>query len=215
MKKYRILILLFILIAVIIAFLLGIRYFKQNSMVVPKDIVAYVDNEPISKDEISLCAEEFRSEVIAYFYNTYKAEQDENFWSTSFDGEVPANLLRDKAFSKAVEIKVQQIMCKEIGIVEDISYETFKKELKTENKRRQNAVSDGEPIYGPEQYSEASYYTYLHNNRLLKLKSFLNSQNSSETKVDYSDENFLVEYEKRKEEAKIKTEPLFDALKLY
>lgn len=130
--------------------------------------VALVDGEPIAAGELKLFFESKKSEVLEYFYNEYGIEYNKDFWTTEIEGEIPIEIAVDKAIEDLTQIKIEQILFVECGIVKDITYESFLKALSEENQNR----NEGEQvIYGPEQYSQQLYYNYLHTNRVNDLMS--------------------------------------------
>ncbi|WP_113676057.1 foldase protein PrsA [Vallitalea guaymasensis] len=72
-----------------------------------------------------------------------------------------------------IRIKIEQLLFREKNVVEDISYKTFIKSFIEENKRRKKALDKGEIIYGPKEFQEDDYYSYLHSKRVLLLKEIL------------------------------------------
>jgi hypothetical protein len=136
--------------------------------------VAVVNGEPVDARELELQMELERANVYNYFYKKYGAEDGPGFWTKSFGGEVPGEVLRKKALEKCVRIKIQQILAKNHGIAaNDISYAAFLKALKAENKKRAEAARNNEVVYGKLSYDEAAYYQYLLDNDVIRLKRML------------------------------------------
>ncbi|MDQ6423181.1 peptidylprolyl isomerase [Paenibacillus sp. LHD-117] len=132
--------------------------------------MALVDGIPISTKEFDKAIEANKTPIIDYFYNKYGAEQTAEFWTTSFEGEIPAESIMNKALEESVKIKIRQLIAREQGMLQDISYEGFLRQLNEENKRRQRAIRNREVIYGPRQYEENAYFEYVLSNttRLVK-----------------------------------------------
>jgi len=72
-----------------------------------------------------------------------------------------------------IRIKIEQLLFREKNVVEDISYKTFIKSFIEENERRKKALDKGEIIYGPKEFQEDDYYSYLHSKRVSLLKEIL------------------------------------------
>jgi hypothetical protein len=70
----------------------------------------------------------------------------------------PLEMLKAAALQSSTRRKVVQIWARERGLADDISYKAFVKNFRDENIRRKEALSRGEPVYGPEQYTQAIYY---------------------------------------------------------
>ena len=60
-------------------------YIKKTN----NDVVAIVNNEPITMSELHMQISNNKSMVSAYFNNKYKADYNEDFWITSYEGEIP------------------------------------------------------------------------------------------------------------------------------
>lgn len=72
-----------------------------------------------------------------------------------------------------IRVKLEQLLFRDKNIVEDISYKSFINSFIKENERRKEAVDKGEIIYGPKQFHEDDYFSYLHSKRVLVLKEIL------------------------------------------
>lgn len=157
-------------------------------------VVAYINGEPVVKSEFMMQARRERSEVIRYFRITYNCEYGEGFWNKNIDGQSPSDFLKEKTLDTLRTIKVQQILAKEVGIVNDLSYTSFLNSLEVENRRRLEAKNANKVIYGPVQYSEEVYYNYLFSNMVISLKNILGEQ-----VFNLTDDKLRGEYEKEKE----------------
>ncbi|WP_211746220.1 peptidyl-prolyl cis-trans isomerase [Paenibacillus sp. Marseille-Q4541] len=137
--------------------------------------VAWVNGVPIESREFEAALLAERIGVISYFQTTYGAEYDNRFWNTLYGGEKPIEILRRKALDACVRNKVQQMEAIKYGILDEqgASYTTFLHRLTDENNRREEAVKRNEVIYGPTQYEEQDFYSYLLSNVANKLKEQL------------------------------------------
>lgn len=145
--------------------------FSNNS-----DIVATVNGESIYSKEFQNCLTDGSAVVYNYFYNKYEADYNEDFWNTDFEGEVPIEMLKEATLKSLVATKVQQSLMKKYNLWADTSYPSFLKELDEENKRRQKAHENGEVIYGPIEYDEMNYFSYVFSNKLIELKKKLSEE---------------------------------------
>ncbi|MBP3961573.1 peptidylprolyl isomerase [Paenibacillus lignilyticus] len=139
-------------------------------------VVATVDDEPITVEEFMPKLVKHRSEILAYFKKKHNVEPDKGFWTSSYDGEIPGEMLKKAALDECITIKVQQIAGKEKELVKDISYSQFLKDLHAENARRKTAVENKKVIYGPEQYTEDVYFSKLFTDMTHKLMDEVNEQ---------------------------------------
>lgn len=140
------------------------------------DTVLTINGEPVSMDEFLNIRSGLRANTYSYFSQKYGARDSINFWTTSFNGEVPADILRQNTIDELKRIKTEQILMKIHGIIDDISYSGFLKELNKENGRRKMAVMKNKPIYGPLQYDAKRFYVYLQSERIDKLKQMLSGK---------------------------------------
>ena len=141
---------------------------------IPSDrVVALVNGEPITELEFKLQLAKNRAYVYDYFQRKYGVADNQEFWNTPYDGEIPIEVARKKTLNEALRIKIQQILAKQKGIVQDISYQGFLINLKKENTRRKEAVKQGRPVFGPVLYDESGYYSYLFENMVIRLKEVL------------------------------------------
>ncbi|MDQ0877376.1 hypothetical protein QFZ77_006035 [Paenibacillus sp. V4I3] len=158
-----------------------------------------VNGEPVSKDEFLNVMPGLRANVFSYFVQKYGVTDSAKFWTTTFQGEIPIEVLKQKTLDKLKRIKTEQIVMKSNGIASDISYSGFLDNLKAENERRKKAVEKKQVIYGPQQFDATGYYDILHGNRMEELKNKLAdkelSSNEEEIKNAY-DENKETMYKK-------------------
>ena len=140
-------------------------------------IVAWVDKVPITYREYRHGAISVRGSVLSSFIIKGLDQSDENFWYTSVDGETPIDKLKKEALDAAVKNKLIQVLGKEKGLVDDISYNAFLEGLDAENKRREDALANNQPIYGPQRFSEQVYFDKI----ISDLRAELQSKIAEET----------------------------------
>jgi hypothetical protein len=155
------------------------------------DTVFTVNGEPVSIAEFLHVRSGLRAATYSYFSQKYGARDSINFWITSLNGEVPAEILKQNTIDELKRIKSEQILMKINGITDDISYSGFLKDLDTENSRRKMEVMKKEPIYGPMQYDEKRFYEYLQSERIGKLKQILSGNvlliSEEEIRLNYNE----------------------------
>ncbi len=156
--------------------------------------VAKVNGEPISAQLFQRRLIRNRSRAYRHFRQQYGAEESADFWTTSHEGTTPLGWLKQVTLEECVRIKVEQIVAREQGVVSDITYSAFLEALEQENERRQRALGTGEPIYGPKQYREDEYFTYVFTNMVIHSKRRL-----WETKLHASEETLRSYYESVKD----------------
>ncbi|MDQ6423595.1 peptidyl-prolyl cis-trans isomerase [Paenibacillus sp. LHD-117] len=121
------------------------------------DPVAVVNGEPIAYGELLHDLNAQRSSIYDYFRIKYGALDSEDFWTTAHGGETPIEMIKKQALERSVKRKIQQLIGKKAGIINDISYHTLLDNMKKENERRKETVKNKGVIYGPITYEEATY----------------------------------------------------------
>lgn len=148
-----------ILCTILVCLSVYLLSFKRDSA------VAFVDGEPVTADELRMFMNNLKTEVSTSYQEKYGVSQiDDHFWKKDFSGSSPIQTLRNKALDEAVTVKVKQMIGKKLGLVQDISYKAILNNLNAENKRRAEAVSKNEIIFGPEKFSIDTYFTYYMSN---------------------------------------------------
>ncbi|WP_054028746.1 peptidylprolyl isomerase [Bacillus sp. FJAT-28004] len=167
-RRRRIIAVILILIFVPAAMIMSRIITKHDNA---DNYIALVNGFSISAKEFDNAIKANKAQIIDYFYNKYAAEQTPEFWMTSFEGEIPAESINKKALDDSVRIKIRQLIAQEQGVLPDISYDVFLRQLDEENKRRQSAVDNNEIIYGPIQYGEEAYFEYVLSQTTRSVKS--------------------------------------------
>lgn len=180
-----------ILLVIVLILALGIFWFhrRKNS---DMQTAMYVNGEPVTVREFRQRMEyDYRALTIDHFTRNWGAEADKEFWDKEFDGITPREYLKEKTIESCALIKLQTLKMKEMGILEDISYQSFLQDLETENQRRKEITESGGVIYGPQQYSENEYFEYVFSN----LREDLKEQMAAE--LGWNTEDNLKEYYER------------------
>lgn len=179
-------------IAVIAALIIFI--IKSYGDISGNTVVATVNKEPIIFNEFKSSLSKNRALIYGYFKGTYDADDSKDFWTTSFNGEVPLDKIKEDALKDCIENRVKLIMAKELGLVEDISYKKFYEDFMAENKRRKTAYENNEVIYGPIEYGESEYYGIVNSNIFGKLEETYIEN------ISFSDEELKNFYNENREE---------------
>ncbi|MBE9916186.1 peptidyl-prolyl cis-trans isomerase [Paenibacillus donghaensis] len=141
-----------------------------------EEVMATVDGIPVTVPEYNRAIQMNKSRIMNYFHEKYSAEQTPSFWTTSFAGEIPLEILKKTALNESVNIKVRQMAAKEQGVLKDISYQGFLNQLEQENERRTKAAANHQIIYGPVQYNEDAYFEYIMTNAATAVKQKLDKK---------------------------------------
>lgn len=137
------------------------------------DPMATVNGEPILLSEFQRAMQANKARVIDYFHEKYGAGQSASFWTETYGGETPLERLKRTALEESVNLKVQQLIAKEQGVLTDIRYDVFLQNLENENERRAKAIENHEVVFGPAQYTEDAYFEYAMVNAVLSVKKHL------------------------------------------
>ncbi|PYI53495.1 peptidyl-prolyl cis-trans isomerase [Paenibacillus flagellatus] len=147
---------------------------------------AAVNGEPIELEWMERIMRMERAPVYAYFKDQYGAMPDEEtFWTNRYGGERPIDVLRKRALERCVEIKVQQLLLRKNGMLDDIGYDSFKRTYEAEQARRKEAAKRGTVVYGPVGYDEDTYFDVFHNDLFHKLKNRIAAVTEAELEGAY------------------------------
>jgi hypothetical protein len=160
------------LLLIVIAVIMGVIWWKEGSA--REFNVAMVNGSPVGIQEFKVAVLHERAKVFGYFQVTYGAEDGPDFWESNLGGELPLERLKEAAMKNIVATKVEQLLAKEHGLLQDPSYSIFLDALEEENGRRKRDVANGRPVYGPLRYEEEDFYTV----RQAHLRAELNKKNT-------------------------------------
>ncbi|OZB98359.1 hypothetical protein CJP46_04170 [Paenibacillus sp. XY044] len=161
---------LLVLGSVIVLFTVGSGFSKTKHHA---EVIATVNGVPIHINEFRRAMTATKAGVISYFHEKYDADLSPAFWTTAYGGEIPLEMIKKRALEASVNIKIQQIIAQEQGVLEDIDDDSFVQSLQRENKRRQTAINHHQVVFGPAQYSEEAYFEYVMTNAVVSVKNDL------------------------------------------
>lgn len=169
------------------------------------NIVAYVNKEAISKDEFVFFAQRNKSKIISWYRNEYNLNYHSAFWDDKSKGKSPSEVLKQITLDTIISIKVQFLLAKKYGIIDEIGFNTIQASLAAENKKRRDAMAKKTVFYGPEQYELENYYDYLFSNMVIKLKDYL-VRNEFIVVEKFKETTISLHNKKRKKEKKMPSE---------
>jgi hypothetical protein len=132
-----------------------------------------VNGDSVPVREFELFVHQNRAAALAYFQQHYQAADKPGFWTLSYGGQTPRQYLFKLAVADAVRTTIQQALGRTYGLTPTGGYAAFLLAWKTENARRLQATAEHQPVYGPVQYTEANYFTYLFNELTTNLRAAL------------------------------------------
>lgn len=138
--------------------------------------VARINNEPVTVSEFRQQLIWKRGEVISYFRTKYNAEYEAGFWNNSYGGEIPAEVVRKSALDEIKKDKIQLSLAHKEGFIDKVDYKSLVKEMMTENKKRQEAISKNQIVLGQKEYNEDTYHYYIMSDISKKLKEKLSKE---------------------------------------
>jgi len=123
------------------------------------------ETAPLIVNRYAVSAEEFRWFMLqerAYVFQDVKTkcniDYGKDFWNRDCAGTTPKKIIEKRTIDRIVRDKVQQLLFKDLGLIQDASYSAFLENLEKLNASRERAVQLGQVIYGPVRYSALQYY---------------------------------------------------------
>ena len=125
----------------------------------PTDYILMVNGSPVCEAEFRLLLRE----------NQMAFERDlrEEFAipaAADLAGELGSEGLQEQLVECNVQlltqVRTEQALGEQYGVSEAFRYKSFLEELEQENRRRQDAISKGDPVYGLRSFTPEQYYSY-------------------------------------------------------
>jgi len=154
--------------------------------------VAYVNGELISYRELKHSMEKNRTNTIYYIEKEYGISFNHGFWDIQLEDRTLTQFARDLALERIVEDKIQLILAREHGLINDISYEAIMEDKIAENLRREEENERGGVLFGPIIYTENVFYDHFMSNLIYELKEILKQnklKSSEQEQRNYYEEN--------------------------
>jgi hypothetical protein len=123
--------------------------------------VVTVNGQRVPVRELELFLAQDRAATLAYFQQKYNDNDRPGFWTTAYGGQTPQDYLRKAAIADAMRATVTLQLGRTSGLLADPGYSAFLQSLNAENAQRRQALSENQPIYGPAQFTESGYFTYI------------------------------------------------------
>jgi hypothetical protein len=136
----------------------------QSAAWVPTDsmtTVVTVNGQGVPVRELELFLTQDRAATFAYFQQKYNDNDRPGFWTTAYGGQTPQDYLRKAAIADATRATVTLQLGRTSGLLADPGYAAFLQSLNAQNVQRRQALRENKPIYGPTQFTESGYFTYV------------------------------------------------------
>jgi hypothetical protein len=140
---------------------------------VDSKIVATINKEVITKAELNHWMLLEKANVYSYFYRKQGTQDSEHFWTEKQGDEIPLEKLKETALESVKRCKVQQILALEKGIVKTVNFDEIMIDFINVNAERKRKVENGEPIYGPKQFTTRTYFSHVFDKMVIALKNEL------------------------------------------
>lgn len=137
------------------------------------EIVAWVNIEPIAKSELNHWMLLEKANVYNYFYRTYGVNDSDTFWTQKLGSEIPLEMLKEQALEKVKRCKIQQHLALEKGIIKTTNFDEIVGDMESVNAERKQKVENGEPIYGPLQFTSRTFFFHVFDKMVIELKNEL------------------------------------------
>lgn len=151
----------------------------------------------VTVGEFNIFLDDAMAEASTYLSNKYSANPERliGLWGKSYDGLIPFEYAKKLAIKNLQPYIMEKIKAKERGVVKDISYTTFFKNLAKENAKRKSIVEDGGKVFGVVEYREREYYFKVQEEIVKALK-----ENLSNDVFHANEKNLKSYFEKNKKE---------------
>ena len=120
-----------------------------------------VNGQGVPVRELELFLAQDRAATFTYFQQKYNDNDRPGFWTTAYGGQTPQDYLRKAAIADATRATVTLQLGRASGLIADPGYAAFLQALNAQNAQRRQALSEHQPIYGPTQFTESGYFTYV------------------------------------------------------
>lgn len=130
-------------------------YFNQK----PK-FKLVIDNNEISEQLYLELMQSNVANVVNEVYEKYGLEVDENFWTSEIDEGTPLAMLQERTLDTLIKASAYYNYAQDLNLETNGGLQTLEQRLVEENKRREEAVANGEIIYGLKQYDLKFFLNY-------------------------------------------------------
>ncbi|MBO9639510.1 MAG: hypothetical protein J7576_15165 [Siphonobacter aquaeclarae] len=126
--------------------------------------VLTINGDAVGQEEFLGRMEQNRAVVIGYFQRKNASGYPDDFWTHSYDGTTPLEVLRDSARKQLADQYLKMQLAESVGVIADAGYLKRREAWQAENERRRKAVAAREIVFGPTVLTFSGYETYLLSN---------------------------------------------------
>lgn len=149
-------------------------------------VVATVNGSPIDLGEFRLTLANDESAAYQYFQQAYGTKDGPAFWTTPVHGQRPIDWLKRQALTDAVRDKVAELLGQQRHVAAVLDYPALVSNLNAENQQRKVAVSQNQPVYGPQQLDLAEYYDVWLSNLKMRIIDTMPGGTAQQTDQSYA-----------------------------
>lgn len=157
-----------------------------------RNVVCYIDGEPIYKEEIAIAASSVELAAEQKFADASGQSVGNVDWSKTAGGKSGYEYLGEAVEQELIRIKEIQIEAKKNGICDEVTYPEMEKKREAENRQRAAVKSEQGVVYGVVSFDEEEYYRYSIDNLDLQNKRYL----TQEGVLTASEKEIKEKYEK-------------------
>ena len=153
----------------------------------------FVNGYAVSIEEFRWFMQQERAGVFQYVKTRYNLDYGKGFWDHDCGQTTPRAIILKQTTDRIVREKIEQILFVQLGLVKDVNYVTFLRDLERLNIQRTAAINRGQVIYGPVNYTQLQYYG--HWKATLQIQS---KEKLSTSHFDVDDKKVKKFYDKNK-----------------
>ena len=148
----------------------------------PVAVATHLAGTPVYQDELDLHTARQRAMVAVHFKERHGVTLDnETSWRSSFDGEVPEQMLSRNAMRACLHDKAIQILAARHGVGRILPFPGFADHVESTNQQRRAALLEGGRIHGPVRFTAWQLYRYEIDNMRLRLTQVLAPGTTNDT----------------------------------
>ena len=167
-KKWWVYVIPLVILLIVLAVIAGVVFSRP---------VVWIDEVAVPQEELQLYLDENRAETIAYYSSNYDVDfNNPDAWDETHDNQTPKEYLLNLALTDLVREKTLQKEGISMGLDTPLTYKEMEQAREEENQSRSEKTAKGEVIYGPEEYGQMEYRSYMISNLETEIKEKLFEQ---------------------------------------
>ncbi|MGG6313073.1 peptidyl-prolyl cis-trans isomerase [Paenibacillus macerans] len=169
------------------------------------DDVATVGGYEITGQEVAFHMNRLQPLVQNEFHSRYGVTLGKQDWTRAIEGQLPLNVLQEKALEEALRDKAIFMLAKEEDLIDSADFSDLIHAMEAENRAREAAVRHGEVVYGLVRFTMESYYAHALTTLQTELKNKLSQSEGDPLYLERGDVESYYEEHKSEWAAKATT----------